>query len=128
MGFNYIATIRRSTHHNKLALTKWLDLFKDAGLICTERSRSLGIMSGLSYLMWLDESFIPKKGTPTPQSDYSENAQLHADVKRIFSNIDPRADEYFQTNPDQRTQLMKLFLNGEVNELLKITRYSIFIC
>lgn len=115
--YEYIAKRRCSTHHNKLALTNWLNLCQDADLTYTTRSKPLGIMSGLSYLMWLDESFIPERRSLNMPPIYSANAQLHADVKKILSYVDWEADEYYQNNPDQRSQLTNLLLNGEVEEL-----------
>lgn len=129
IGYEYIAKIRYSTHCNKLGLVDWLKLCQDAGLTYTERSRPLGIMSGLSYLMWLNEDFVPRKQSPYSESVYSPNAKLHKDIKEALSAIDPIVDEYYQKYPDQLSLLVELLLSGKIGELFECLQRtaSIFI-
>jgi len=120
--YEHIEEIRPSTHCNKLRLSQWLNLCKRAGLTPTERSRALGIMSGLSYLMWLDDSFVPERQTPETEPTYSPNARVHKELKKIFSYIDPLVDQYLQQNPNVKTEILDLLLKGEIGELFNLMR------
>lgn len=120
LKFSHIIKKRRSTHKNRLALQDWMNLFEQADLsIIPKRSKPLGILSGLSYLVWLDENFIPQKKHLEGSSTYSKKAKLHADAKKVLSEIDPITDKYYQQNPDKQRKLQEFLKNGDISGLFQ---------
>ncbi len=119
--FPYIKEKRCSTHENKFSLAEWTDLFKQAGLdIILRRTRPIGTLSGLSYLVWLDADFIPERKNLDESGFCSPNAALHREAKRALSEIDPQADKYYAQNPGQLHKLLLLLQDGDLSELTRI--------
>ena len=66
---------------------------KESGFIIDEEtSLPIGIASGLSYLAWMDEKFVPGRKDLSDARTYSPKSILHRDVKNILSKYDELID------------------------------------
>ena len=114
----YICEIRKSSHINKPGMTGWLRLLKKSGFRhVTKMSRSVGFLSGLCYLLWLDEKYIPQKITCGCERRTAQKNCMQADLKEFLTRMDEVVD------PLISTKIHMLYLNmlykGEFLEMAK---------
>lgn len=110
---------RYSSHENKLTFAEWQRLIKKNGLsIDIEQSRPLGILSGLLYLAWLDDRFVPQKASQQEEEIFSEEAALFKKVKNAVSALDAEFDELLMKNQNLLQTLIDLLKSGEIYVLL----------
>lgn len=110
---------RYSSHENKLTFAEWQRLIEDSGLsIDIEQSRPLGILSGLLYVAWLDERFVPQKASQQEEEIFSEEAALFKKVKNAISALDVEFDELLIANQDLLPTLIDLLRSGNIYGLL----------
>lgn len=111
---------RYSSHENKLTFAEWQRLIEDSGLsIDIEQSRPLGILSGLLYVAWLDERFVPQKASQQEEEIFSEKAALFKKVKNAISALDAEFDEFLMANQDLLQALIDLLKLGNIYGLLE---------
>ena len=110
---------RYSSHENKLTFIEWQKLIEDSNLsIDIEQSRPLGILSGLLYVAWLDERFVPQKSSQQEEEIFSEEAVLFKKVKNAVSALDGEFDELMMSNQDLLQTLIDLLKSGNIYGLL----------
>lgn|GEM_PF-1202733 len=118
-NFRHIAEKRKSSHESKLAVSEWQTLWENAGLdVDWEASRPIGIASGLSYLAWLDDDFVPEKKEVGGEQISSKKATLHAQVKAIFAKCDEQIDAIVFSQGLDMT-FAKLLSKGKVQQTLR---------
>lgn len=119
LQLGYIDAKRYSSHENKLTTPEWMNLFKASGLsINLEKTRPLGILSGLLYTAWLDERFVPSKESQDDDEIFSKEARLFKAVKNIVSQHDHFFDEQLLSNPQALDDLTKFITDENIHGLL----------
>lgn len=97
--FKYIDEKRRSSHDHKLSAKEWEKMWEDAGLIVDwENSRPIGIASGLSYLSWLNDDFVPQRENFDSKQQFSEKSLIHRGAKEVFATHDAEIDSLILTH------------------------------
>lgn len=116
---NHVEKKRYSSHENKLTFFEWWKLIEDQGLkIDKEQSRPLGILSGLLYIAWLDERFIPSKASQKDKEFFSQEAILFKKVKNVISFLDSQFDEILMVDKDLLQEFIELLRLGDASQLL----------
>lgn len=122
--FPHIKKRRKSSHESRLTNDDWKQEWEQAGLETEyEKSRPLGLASGLSYLTWLDEEFVPERRDLDGEETYSEKSLLHKQAKKILSQYDPIIDDLILDSADLSTILIETIQNGDITgvfEMLKV--------
>lgn len=97
--FQHIPDKRKSTHENRLAISDWQKLWETAGLeIDLNQSRPLGLGSGLSYLAWLEDEYVPARQTLAGEETYSEKSRQHKEAKDVLCRYDSQIDQAILTD------------------------------
>ena len=119
--FAHIDEKRKSSHVNKLTTEEWVELCHESEFsVDTDRSRPLGIMSGLTYLLWLDEEFVPQRKDVEGETQYSENARLFKHIKSLVAEYDPVIDKRLLSDPPRTLDGIKKALeNGDLTTVTK---------
>ncbi len=117
---DYIEKKRYSSHENKLTLIDWQRLIQENGLkIDEEKSKPLGILSGLLYAGWLDERCVPSRISQEKAENFSPQATVFKQVKAMICRLDPKFDQLFLSKPSEAKPLINLLQTGRISELLK---------
>jgi SAM-dependent methyltransferase len=116
----HIMEKRFSSHENRMTIKDWIELLNNNGFIIDyEKSRPLGTASGLLYLMWLDENYVPsREGADSPEI-FSNKAAIFKDLKKEISSLDSKLDNLFLENPELLDELRKFFMEGRIKSLLQ---------
>lgn len=110
----HINDIRVSSHLNRFGLDTWVDLIQGSGLqIDRQASRPMGIASGLTYLLWCDQEFVPHRAGIDAEEEYSLLSDAHKDVKRRLGEHDALVDQFYLDNPMARRELMHAVVHGD---------------
>lgn len=115
-GFHspHVDDVRMSSHVNRFGLDTWVDLIKNSGLrIDRQQSRPMGIASGLTYFMWGDQEFVPRRAGVDANEEYSLLSDGHRDVKRRLSERDELVDQFYLNDPIARGELMTAVINAD---------------
>ncbi len=116
---DHVEEKRYSSHENKLTFAEWQKLIEGSGLsIDIEQSRPLGILSGLLYVAWLDERFVPQKASQREKETFSKEAILFKKVKNVVSALDAEFDELLRADQDLPQTLIDLLKSGDIYGLL----------
>ncbi len=115
-----IEMLRKSSHESKMTIEEWIRLFEEEGLeVSMKLSRPLGIASGLSYLVWLQEQYVPRRESLEGEDVKSEESKEHAKVKAFLALHDDVLDGYF-SQATQRTELEAALLDGCLDEVFAL--------
>lgn len=119
--FSHIREKRQSSHEEKIPFSAWKEKFDLAGFeIVNEMSRPLGIASGLSYLAWLDDDFIPRRKELCSQETYSPLAELHRKAKNVLSKYDELIDSKILSNQGIKLSILKALSDGNIPDVFRL--------
>src|SRR3989344_3989110 len=91
--FKHIAEKRVSSHLEKTTVDGWVRLCEDNNLVLDEqKSIAFGIASGLSYLTWIDEQFVPERKSLGGSEIHSPESTLNRNAKAILARYDEAVD------------------------------------
>ena len=90
--FEYIDQKRYSSHEHKLSAQEWEALWEGVVWRLIGKSRPVGIASGLSYLAWMNDDFVPERADLDTEERHSEKSMLHRKAKEIFAKYDSLID------------------------------------
>jgi len=114
-GFNapHIDHVRRSSHVNRFGLDAWVNLIRDSGFhIDNQQSRPIGVASGLTYLMWADQDFVPRRDSMGSHEEYSLLSGAHKSVKTKLGEHDALVDQFYANNADAKGELMSMVVGA----------------
>lgn len=120
--FGHIEEKRKSSHLEKQTIDEWISLCEKNGLeIDKEKSAPIGVASGLSYLAWMDEKFIPERNDLSGLPTYSPKSILHKNAKNVFSKYDELLD--LKINSDKIRQiLLEALKEGDIKKVFQILK------
>jgi len=119
-NYPHIKAKRKSSHESKLTASEWAKKWENAGLkIDYDKSRPLGVASGLSYLSWLSDDFVPKRKQLDGTETYSTEAELHKNAKRILSKYDGEIDKKIFSNPKTASDISSKLKAGKIRVVFK---------
>lgn len=126
-SFNFVEEKRQSSHLSKTTVDEWVRACKESGfLIDIENSMSIGIISGLSYLIWMDERFVPARSDLSGLETYSPESNLHREAKSIFSKYDELIDSEVRADGLEPI-LLESLQKGDIKKVFKILEDVAFI-
>ncbi|MFA5791685.1 MAG: class I SAM-dependent methyltransferase [Candidatus Paceibacterota bacterium] len=118
--FSYIKNKRKSSHFKKKTTSWWMLACENNGLMIDEsNSAPVGIASGLSYLVWMDERFVPERQDLSSVETYSPQSSLHKKAKNIFSKYDEFIDIKIQSSGFSQT-LLNALNQGNIKKVFQI--------
>lgn len=121
-----IESRRESSHETRNTLLQWMQTFEQAGLEIDEKaSIPLGILSGFSYLLWLDNRYVPSRPTLQSQEMYSSEAERHKKLKKSCSTIDEIVDDYIAHHPEVLDAIRVAFEKDNLVDILNAIRLSL---
>ena len=121
--YPHIEIKRKSSHKSKLGLSDWEIKLKQVGLeIDYEKSRPLGIASGLSYLAWLSDDYVPERERLDGEERYSEQAALHQQAKRVLTKYDKYIDDAILSNQEIVLSISNAMRDGDIKKVFTILK------
>ncbi|MCX6712899.1 MAG: class I SAM-dependent methyltransferase [Candidatus Vogelbacteria bacterium] len=119
-NFIHIEERRKSSHLEKTTVDEWIQRGKENGFgIDEESSLSIGIASGLSYLAWMDEKFIPeRKELSTPETNSTESLILK-EARKVFIKYNDEIDIKIRTGRID-DMLLEALTKGNIKEVFQI--------
>lgn len=121
-NFSYIDKKRKSSHLKKITIDNWLKMCEENGLLIDEKnSMSIGVFSGLSYLAWIDDKFVPERPELSNAEIYSSKSILHKDTKGILSKYDESIDSKIHSLGIDSTLIEEL-KRGDIKKVFQILK------
>lgn len=118
--FEHIMRRRVSSHENRLTVNDWVSICREVGFsLNTDLSVPVGIGSGITYLAWLIDDFIPRRQSIDDKEYFSECAQSFKDAKNQISIYDSIIDVYFADNPHELEDLFQLIITKKFSEVFE---------
>jgi hypothetical protein len=118
--FEYIGNKRKSNHISKITIPEWQDMISNSGLVINNNlSKPIGVLSGLSYLLWLNEKFLPIREINHGPKVHTEFTIFHKQIKNLFAKYDRITDPLFSVE-FQHKNLIDFFIN-EPDSIKSIT-------
>lgn len=120
---SHVEMKRYSSHESKLTFCDWIEMTVAAGLTPDlDVSRPLGILSGLLYLIWLDDRFVPNKKDQLSEESFSAESMLFREIKKSFSSLDSLLDKKFLESPEFLNEILSQIQLGRITQSLATLR------
>ena len=118
-NFHHIENIRKSSHLSKKTILDWDKEISESGLVqIPSKNSPIGILSGISYLLWGDPKFVPNRTKKSGLLKYSPYSEKHERIKNVFCQFDSITDPILQKLLLQDRDFSKL--TQELNVLLEV--------
>lgn len=121
LDFDYIEEKRKSSHLSKMTIFEWQKIIETKGFILQKNLlKPIGVLSGLSYLLWLDRSFIPNRILNYGNEIHDPISLKHKEIKSIFSKYDSKTDAIFDNKFITNNFIVKIISNPNIlNDIFK---------
>jgi hypothetical protein len=73
----------------------------------------------VSYLSWLNESYVPSRSSESGPEVFSPESELHKAAKEVFAKYDELLDPVF-SKPEIQAELFKTLVAGSVSDALSM--------
>ena len=124
LDLNHIKEKRHSSHESKLTVSQWLELSRQAGLVLDQQnSQPIGIASGLLYLTWLDEEFVPEKCHQEAEERFSGKAEIFKKAKKAIGKHDEYLDNFFTSSPEVLSAIGNAASEGVLTPAIDTLKY-----
>ena len=118
--FDHIKKKRKSSHLEKTTVDEWISMCEKKGfLVDKESSLPFGIASGLSYLTWIDECFIPERREVSGAETHTSESRLFKEVKSILSKYDELLDSKINSDGLNRA-LLSALKQGDIKKVFRV--------
>lgn len=122
LNLEHISQKRKSSHLEKTSIDEWIKMCRENGLeVDEENSMAVGVSSGLSYLSWMDEKFIPERLDLSEKEIYSPDSLNHKEVKNVLAKYDEQIDLKIHLENKDVT-LVESLKNGDIKKIVQILK------
>lgn len=123
--FDFIEQRRKSSHISKMTIYEWQSVIESGNLFLQKaHSKPIGVLSGLSYLLWLDEAFLPSRDLTFGKEVHNNNSLKHRKLKDIFSKHDKETDKLFNSKNINQSFIYDLIRNPNVLKSILMDNFT----
>lgn len=124
-NYEHIREKRKSSHQVKMTIDEWISMCEESGFsVDVKNSFPFCIASGLSYLTWINEQFVPERKDlldteiPTPSDIF------HKQIRNIFAKHSETIDSKIRADGVEQA-LLEDIKRGDIKSVFQILNKAV---